>query len=645
MKRRFLIGIAAVCVVAGSAPADIIRVPTDFPTIQAAINASADGDTVAIAPGVYTGAGNRDLDTLGKAITVSADGPPGTVTIDCDGADGDEHRGFRFHSAEPRATKVVGLNIINGYGGGGPGMLFEGAASPTIIDCTIEACSTGLSGGTGGAINIASASPRFLRCDFRLNFARTAGGGADISGISSPEFSGCNFFRNDAEFVGGGARITGGTARFEQCSFDGNESDTTGGIAISGAAVTFDRCLITDNLDSVNVGGIEVGPTASATFIDTDIVANLTSFASEAGGLLVRGTATMVNCRVTDNESAIAGGGITVRGTLHATNCIIARNYADIWGGGINAGGTVELANCSILFNEIDEFGESGGGINVASTHVAIHNCIVRGNSFDQIGGDESPLVSYSNVEGGWPGTGNIDANPLFISAPLGNYHLGPGSPCIDAANNAELPQDSLDLDADGNTAELIPFDADRTLRRREDPFTADTGSGTAPLVDMGAFEFQPPAETAVLTGFTVTTGSVIGGGLADLVASDNSFLHLRSGFGRTFADLHKVELEVDAVTGVNGPRTLDIVVESFIDQPVGVARYALRNASNGDLETVGQGVVGLTEQVAAIHDIAAPRYVGPSGEIAAQVRHIVFVPFFAFLFDSLFDEVRIDVR
>jgi hypothetical protein len=55
------------------------------------------------------------------------------------------------------------------------------------------------------------------------------------------------------------------------------------------------------------------------------------------------------------------------------------------------------------------------------------------------------------------------------------------------------IPPDELDLDADGDTEEAIPFDLDGNGRFINDPCTADTGSGEPPVVDMGAYEFQPP--------------------------------------------------------------------------------------------------------------------------------------------------------
>ena len=49
-----------------------------------------------------------------------------------------------------------------------------------------------------------------------------------------------------------------------------------------------------------------------------------------------------------------------------------------------------------------------------------------------------------------------------------------------------------MDLDADGNVTEPVPFDLDGNPRFRDDPATPDTGHGVAPIVDMGAYEKAP---------------------------------------------------------------------------------------------------------------------------------------------------------
>jgi hypothetical protein len=86
--------------------------------------------------------------------------------------------------------------------------------------------------------------------------------------------------------------------------------------------------------------------------------------------------------------------------------------------------------------------------------------------------------VSYSDVEGGWPGYGNIDADPRLVDPDVDECHLLPGSPCIDAGDNTALPAD-VTTDLDGNP------------RFVNVPCVADTGNppGADAIVDMGAFE------------------------------------------------------------------------------------------------------------------------------------------------------------
>ena len=111
---------------------------------------------------------------------------------------------------------------------------------------------------------------------------------------------------------------------------------------------------------------------------------------------------------------------------------------------------------------------------------------------------------NYSGVTDPTGTNGNISADPKFVSASPGldgiwgtaddtfaDLHLLPGSPCIDAGNNADVPADTADLDGDGNTTEPVPFDLAGGSRFADDPYTADTGAGTAPIVDMGAYEFH----------------------------------------------------------------------------------------------------------------------------------------------------------
>ena len=93
-----------------SAQAIIIRVPTNYLTIQHAIDAAQYGDIVLVADGVYKGTGNKDLDLKGKAITVRSENGPASTIIDCEGV----RKGFHFHSGETSTAVVSGFTIKNG---------------------------------------------------------------------------------------------------------------------------------------------------------------------------------------------------------------------------------------------------------------------------------------------------------------------------------------------------------------------------------------------------------------------------------------------------------------------------------------------------------------------------------------------------
>ena len=187
----------------------------------------------------------------------------------------------------------------------------------------------------------------------------------------------------------------------------------------------------------------------------------------------------MTDCLFSGNDSQFRGGGATVSaGSAPVfTNCSFSDNTAGDVGGGmyvVNDASPV-LTGCTLSGNT----SVLGGALaNLNSSSSALANCVLWGNSRDQIFDDFDSVttVQYSDVESGFPGIGNIDADPLFVDPDNGDYRLSPGSPCIDAGDNTAVPQD-ITTDLDGNPRFL------------EIPETPDTGNGTLPIVDMGAFE------------------------------------------------------------------------------------------------------------------------------------------------------------
>ncbi len=148
-----------------------------------------------------------------------------------------------------------------------------------------------------------------------------------------------------------------------------------------------------------------------------------------------------MNCVITDNISDGSGGGIDCEyATPVIMNCLIARNAASSWGGG-GIAGTALVYGCTIVENEAPN--SSGGGV---VGPMDVRSSIAWANQPNQASSYVD--IAYSDVQGGAPGTGNIDADPLFVDPVAGDYHLQPGSPCIDTADPAYVaPPGEVDLD------------------------------------------------------------------------------------------------------------------------------------------------------------------------------------------------------
>jgi hypothetical protein len=123
---------------------------------------------------------------------------------------------------------------------------------------------------------------------------------------------------------------------------------------------------------------------------------------------------------------------------------------------------------------------------NEADSNTMVTNCIFWGDTPNEIIDYASnTTVNYSDVQGGQAGLGNINADPCFANAALGDLQLlSDVSPCIDAGDSNALPADTADLDGDGNAVEPIPFDLDGN------PRVVDGDRDGTATVDMGAYEF-----------------------------------------------------------------------------------------------------------------------------------------------------------
>ncbi len=168
----------------------------DYPTIQAGLNAATSGDTVELADGVFSGAGNRQLSFGGRSILLrSQSGSAVACTIRCDG-----YRGFEFMHAEGPGARLEGITVTGGASDALGGAVYCNGASPTISRCVFTLNS---SGDQGGAFYANSGSAALIECVFRDN---TAPFGGAVCVVNSPPngsfLTGCTFARNTSDHGG-----------------------------------------------------------------------------------------------------------------------------------------------------------------------------------------------------------------------------------------------------------------------------------------------------------------------------------------------------------------------------------------------------------------------------------------------------------
>jgi hypothetical protein len=485
MSSRHLLIVAVVGLFVSATAADTIYVDDDncpgpgsgtpedpYCSIQTAIDNAVDTDEIVVAPGTYF----ETINFIGKAVWLrSADGPSVT-TISADGPYGAD-TAVTCVSGEGSVTVLDGFTLTDGTGtfqnpvgcpsGGG---MYIVNSSPTVTECTF------ISNGAnwGGGLYNSGGSPTVTDCTFTGNIGNASGhpgcwgeGGGMYNEYGSPTLIDCAFIGNHAGVPNNPGAPGGGMYNYQSnptvtnCTFDGNGGSMGGGMYNYQSNPTVTNCTFDGNGGSMGGGGMRnasSSPTVTTCIFSGNTANGLPPADGHGGGM--------------DNHNSDA----------MLTNCTFSGSTAFGTGGGMrNVGSDPTVTNCTFIGNTAS-FGPGGGMYNNNSS-LMVTNCILWGNVPNEISG--SAVVAYSDVQGGWPGTGNIDSDPMCVDPANGDYRLSPGSPCIDAGNNNAIAGLS-DTDLDGNP------------RCADDPATPDTGCGVPVVVDMGAYEYQGDPATVV---------------------------------------------------------------------------------------------------------------------------------------------------
>lgn len=271
----------------------------------------------------------------------------------------------------------------------------------TLEGLTIKNGNSGSSsdGGDGGAVYSRSQQFTVNNCVFADNFAAYYGGAVYANLVV---FSGCRFTGNRADY---GGAVYSFSSNFYHCDFKDNFAANDGGV-VSCSFFAFTGCIFKGN---------QAGSRGGAIF--------LRSRASQSLNYNY-----MINCIFSDNHSSYGGVAYILIFSSdqnycpYFINCTFTRNLA------VNQGGVVD---CSISNGE----------------QIAFKNCIIWNNAAKN--GSEiygSPVITYSDIKGGYVGSGNIDIDPQFLSIEARReFYLHPDSPCIDSGTDEGSPGDDID--------------------------------------------------------------------------------------------------------------------------------------------------------------------------------------------------------
>jgi hypothetical protein len=436
--------------------------------------------------------------SLGGSGIVIVDGSP--IVIDCTFANNATQLGnggaALVEHAAPAFFNCTFVENAN-YEGQAAG-IYSSMSNLVLVQCEFIAhfCQNALS-------QVDGTNALVLGCKFDSNDTGPCGAGAGVVNVDSSILIADTYFVNNIDEGNGAMGNLRSNVHVVDCTFEQNDGEFTGAINSAASTIVIEGCNFIDNFGA---GGVHPGGAIRNT--SCEIIIDSCAFMSNGagsgrGGAIdnVSSDAIIVNCMFTGN-SAVVGSAIN------------------------NTASDPLIVNCTFSNNLLLAGSLSTVMYSDAESAATVFNCIVWNHDDPAFGGPGEVTFAYRDIEDGVPpGIGNISADPMFVDADGpdntpgtidDNLRLLPGSPCIDAGDNTAVPADEFDLDADGDTVEPIPFDLAGLPRFLDDPATIDTGNGTPPIVDMGAYEFNCGNNALDLTGDGVVDAADLAQLLAD---------------------------------------------------------------------------------------------------------------------------------
>nr|NQU92919.1 PKD domain-containing protein [Bacteroidota bacterium] len=317
--------------------------------------------------------------------------------------------------------------------------------------------------------------------------------------------------------------------RVQHCRITGNEAITGGGIYLRNSSIIIDSSLVSGNMASLG-GGLACLENSSPDVQNIIIIDNQADIAG--GGLYCyeKSSPQCFKVEIDENTSDSLGGGIYLEGYINNwpeptfDSATINGNSAGYRGGGIyaknrsapvlnhsticdnSAGSDGAAIACSYAWPDLTNVtisdntaGTSGGAIFCTnSSSPELINCILWNDSPDEVTlSSDTAYITYSDIEGGYTGTGNINSDPLFHSTRGDStYYLTASSPCINAGNPL-TPHDP-----DGSRVDMGAFYYHHTeiIFPPTANFSADTTYGYYPLTIHFSDEASPG--TGAITGW-----------------------------------------------------------------------------------------------------------------------------------------------